>query len=151
MAEYVAFQPHVKFPLERNCVTELCSVSQDLHIKNLRKYHSGCCKVTQLSSRNVCKPSGLRIAKLKASHYQKESPVKCYCFGTLINTDAAASDWIPVVDQVLLMASIFLTYTAGVIPADKSLRISQESILNDSPAPADTSFSVPWIMTKKLT
>lgn len=68
--------------------------------------------------------------------------MKCHCLGTLINSDGATTfDWIPVVDQVLLMTSVFLTYMAGVIPAEKSLLNSQKSISNDHMVPEDTSFS----------
>ena len=73
---------------------------------------------------------------------RKDCSMRCYCLGTLINTDAATlSEWIPIVDQVLLMASIFLTYMAGVIPAEKVLSSSRNSISTDHALPGDTTFS----------
>lgn len=49
------------------------------------------------------------------------TPLKCIGLGALVDFDgAAASGLVPVVDQVLLMASVFLTYMAGVIPVEKS-------------------------------
>lgn len=49
-----------------------------------------------------------------------------------MNSDVATvSEWIPVGDQVLLMASIFLTYLAGVIPVQKSNHTLQKSILDN--------------------
>lgn len=48
-------------------------------------------------------------------------PLKCTGLGALVDFNGAASSGlVPVVDQVLLMGSIFLTYMAGVIPVEKS-------------------------------
>lgn len=41
---------------------------------------------------------------------------------------AATSDWVPLVDQVLLLASITLSYMAGVVPNDKSPFNTQTSL-----------------------
>lgn len=47
----------------------------------------------------------------------KESFFKCCCFGSLINPEGAVpSNWISVVDQMLLMVSIVFAHLAGVIP-----------------------------------
>lgn len=62
--------------------------------------------------------------------------------GTLINTNGATfSEWVPVVDQVLLMASIFLTYMAGVIPARKLLSSSRKRISLDNTLSGDALLS----------
>ncbi|CAJ1796996.1 unnamed protein product [Sphenostylis stenocarpa] len=51
----------------------------------------------------------------------QELPLKCIGLGALVDFDGArTSDLVPVVDQILLMSSIFLTYMAGVIPVEKS-------------------------------
>ncbi|XVF32226.1 hypothetical protein REPUB_Repub17cG0063000 [Reevesia pubescens] len=52
-----------------------------------------------------------------------------------------ASNWIPVGDQVLLMASIFLAYLAGVIPLQKSSSTSQKKLANEDAFPKSTSSS----------
>ncbi|CAH8359504.1 unnamed protein product [Eruca vesicaria subsp. sativa] len=50
-----------------------------------------------------------------------ESSFKCACLASLGEFDAVAgSGWVPIGDQVLLMASVFLTYMAGVIPSQNS-------------------------------
>ncbi|GFZ17600.1 hypothetical protein Acr_26g0008700 [Actinidia rufa] len=65
--------------------------------------------------------------------------MRCHFLGTLINNDGATvSAWIPIVDQVLLMANIFLTYIAGVIPAEKVLSSSRNRISTDYALPGDT-------------
>lgn len=65
-----------------------------------------------------------------------ERSFKCSCLGFLVNPDCAtASKWVPVGDQVLLMASIFLTYLAGVIPVRKSNHTSQKNILDNIVVP----------------
>lgn len=46
---------------------------------------------------------------------------ECTCLASLADFDAVAgSGWVPIGDQVLLMASVFLTYMAGVIPLRNS-------------------------------
>lgn len=51
------------------------------------------------------------------------------------------SDWIPIVDQVLLMTSVFLTYMAGVIPVEKSPFNYEQSTPNDRMVPDEASVS----------
>ena len=73
------------------------------------------------------------VSYLKLSPCLRGTSLKSTCLGFLVNPDGATtSDWIPVVDQVLLMASVFLTYTAGVIPArKKSFLKFPKNIYND--------------------
>lgn len=55
------------------------------------------------------------------------------CFGSLINAEyETASDLVAVIDQTLLMVSIFLTYVAGVIPAGETYRNSPRKLLDDA-------------------
>lgn len=61
---------------------------------------------------------------------------------SLVDSDGiTASDWIPFGDQVLLMASIFLTYLAGVIPVQKSSSTSQKNIADDDDFPKSSTSS----------
>lgn len=76
------------------------------------------------------------ISNLKITHCYKESSLRCSCLADGVT----ASDWVPVVDQVLLMASIFLAYMAGVIPTEKSYRRSQRSISDDDAVYESSSF-----------
>jgi hypothetical protein len=58
---------------------------------------------------------------LGSSCSQGDSTCKCTCFASLADFDGVAgSGWVPIGDQVLLTASIFLTYMAGVIPVQKT-------------------------------
>lgn len=69
---------------------------------------------------------------------------RCFCFGSLFDlSDVATSDWVPSMDQMLLMTSIFLTYMAGVIPSEKSLVNTVERISYDYVFPKETSTSLP--------
>lgn len=56
--------------------------------------------------------------------------MRCSCLGFV--DGVASSEWVPVGDQLLLMASIFLTYLAGVIPAGKSGTNSQKNVLDQN-------------------
>lgn len=111
-------------------------------IKIQRRHPFRSSRVAQLSSWNACKFSALCIANPKINPYPKHSSMRCHCLGTLINTDGATtSEWVPVVNQVLLMASIFLTYMAGVIPTKKLLVSSQNGISTDYAPAGDSTFS----------
>lgn len=152
MADYVAVPSHIKPHVHRHCVTEQHIGPKHAHIEMSSKSYIASSKVNPLSSRSVCKLSALHVSNLKTGPNNKERFMKCHCLATLINSDGATTfDWIPVVDQVLLMTSVFLTYMAGVIPTEKSLLNSQKSISNDHMVPEDTSFSVQWIMMMKFT
>ncbi|KNA15805.1 hypothetical protein SOVF_094860 isoform A [Spinacia oleracea] len=70
------------------------------------------------------------------------SPMRCSCLGTMINFEsAAASNWVPVIDQVLLTASVVFAYMAGVIPSGGSYVKSQKKKLNDPLLPESPMFS----------
>lgn len=99
-------------------------------------------RVVQFSSDDAWKFNSLCIVNPKINPCAKAGSMRCYCLGTLINTNGATtSEWVPVVDQVLLMASIFLTYMAGIIPAEKLLSSSRSSISIDNALSGDASLS----------
>ena len=90
-----------------------------LYICSCRKYSYGTCKVLRISTWKMWELTH-SVSYLKLSPCLRGTSLKSTCLGSLVNPDGATtSDWIPVVDQVLLMASVFLTYTAGVIPVRK--------------------------------
>lgn len=64
--------------------------------------------------------------------------MKCYCLGTLLSTTGDSLRWIPVIDQVLLVTSIFLTHMAVVVPADGPFLGSGRKKLSDDVAPDGT-------------
>lgn len=102
-----------------------------------RQHLSGSCGVVG------CFPSAkahmsfypLRI-KLKENLWLKESSLRCCCLGTFTNsTMVVPSNWVLLVDQALLMASIVLAYMAGVIPHDRvSFGAKNSSTAPDSAA-----------------
>ncbi|KAG5514719.1 hypothetical protein RHGRI_035944 [Rhododendron griersonianum] len=117
------------------------SIFFDLHC---RSRWSSCqsLRVVRFSSGNACKFSSLCMVFPKVNPCAKDGSMRCYCLGTLINTNGATfSEWVPVVDQVLLMASIFLTYMAGVIPAQKLLSSSRKRISLDDTLSGDALLS----------
>ncbi|XP_074366935.1 uncharacterized protein LOC141707595 isoform X2 [Apium graveolens] len=142
MSDCVIVPSHTKLPVRRYCVSQHRACPKHVHY-DPRKLCAASYKVNPLSSIRICKPSTFGVTIMKASFFRKESPVKCLCYRTLINSGGViASDWIPVVDQVLLMTSVFLTYMVGVIPAEKSPFTSKQSIANDRMVPDETSVSV---------
>ncbi|XP_028071345.1 uncharacterized protein LOC114273734 isoform X2 [Camellia sinensis] len=146
MAAYAAIlSSHIKLHGHGYCVSNGCFLphsSSSLCIKIQRRHPFRSSRVAQLSSWNACKFSALCIANPKINPYPEHSSMRCHCLGTLMNTDGATtSEWVPVVNQVLLMASIFLTYMAGVIPTKKSLVSSQNGISTDYALAGDSTFS----------
>ncbi|XP_059626155.1 uncharacterized protein LOC132269123 isoform X2 [Cornus florida] len=140
MAKCVSVPSRISLYMREDRVKEQCVGPKYSH-SHIQRKHSGSCKTTLLSWK-VHKLSASHVANLKVKFCLKETSVKCYCFGTVVNSDAATiSDWVPVVDQVLLMASVFLTYMAGVIPAEKSLLDSRKNILNNNAVPEGSTFS----------
>lgn len=103
-----------------------------LYICSYRKYSYGTCKVLRISTWKMWELTH-SVSYLKLSHSLRVTSLKSNCLGSLVNPDGATtSDWVPVVDQVLLMASVFLTYTAGVIPVrKKSFLKFPKNIYND--------------------
>ncbi|KAL4571918.1 hypothetical protein LXL04_018685 [Taraxacum kok-saghyz] len=135
MTEYAAVLPLMKFPVYGNSVTELTFMPNGLCAQTRsRKFYAGCGRSTQ----SVYKTGGFCFTNLKMNHNEKVKSMKCYCLGTLISPNGDSSEWIPVIDQVLLMSSIFLTHMAGVIPADGPFSTSRS---NSNMAPNGTSIS----------
>nr|XP_043620766.1 uncharacterized protein LOC122592572 [Erigeron canadensis] len=132
MAEYVAVRPFIKFPVHGNSITELSLCPQ-----NRRNCYAGWGR----STKHVYKAGDFCFTNLKSNDYQKVKRMKCYCLGTLISTAGDSSAWIPVTDQVLLMASIFLTHMAGVVPADGPFTVSGSNKVSDNVASDGNSVS----------
>lgn len=72
------------------------------------------------------------FSNLKLSDCFIETSLKSTCLGSLVNTEGVtAADWIPVIDQVLLISSVLLTYIAGVTPVRKFYPNFPKNIYND--------------------
>lgn len=83
--------------------------------------HFGSCSITCRPSGEARKRSVSTSLNLGAYLSRGESSCKCTCLASLAEFDAVAgSGWVPAGDQLLLMASVFLTYMAGVIPLQNS-------------------------------
>ncbi|KAL1816843.1 hypothetical protein ACET3Z_019417 [Daucus carota] len=140
MTDCVTVPSHMKLFVGRYCVSGNRASLKDVHLEIPRKSCAAFFKANTLSSVGVCNPSAFRITNPRLC--RKESPIKFHCFGTLMNSSGViTSDWIPIVDQVLLMTSVFLTYMAGVIPAEKSLFNPQQRTANDHVVPDEASVS----------
>ncbi|KAJ9543485.1 hypothetical protein OSB04_023192 [Centaurea solstitialis] len=136
MAEYVAIQPYIKFPVYGNCVTELCFVPKGLWSRHQRKSSAGFGRVMQ----NFSIPGGLQSTNLKLKKHQ-DRRMSFHCSANLINIDTHSPGWIPLTDQVLLMGSIFLTHLAGGLPVDRSFSNFGSRIFSNDVAPEEPIFS----------
>ncbi|CAH8299210.1 unnamed protein product [Eruca vesicaria subsp. sativa] len=106
-----------------------------ISLMSFRRKHFGSCSIT-------CKPSGearkryvSTILNLGGYLSRGESSCKCTCYlAYLAEFDAVAgSRWVPIGDKVLLMAGIFLTYMAGVIPLQNSGYSSTKKTVEENP------------------
>ncbi|XP_043706825.1 uncharacterized protein LOC122656400 isoform X1 [Telopea speciosissima] len=66
-----------------------------------------------------------------------------HCFlGSLANPENAMPlEWVPIVDQVLLMASLVLAYMAGVVPTEKANFSNRSSNAGNTVVPANSTSS----------
>ncbi|XP_052170534.1 uncharacterized protein LOC127786866 isoform X2 [Diospyros lotus] len=165
MASYVAASSHVKLRVCRNSISNGCLLPNISYARAQRKCSYRSSRVALLSSWNSCKFSAFSVKILKVNPCSDNGSLRHYCMGTLVNTDGTpAFEWVPIVDQALLVASIFLTSLAGVVPGKKLLSRSQNGLLNDCPRPEESAVSgsatenvkevnlkLPWeMMEKKL-
>ncbi|KAJ6710918.1 PHOSPHOGLYCOLATE PHOSPHATASE [Salix koriyanagi] len=98
------------------------------YLHSQRKYSHRNCKVVQVSTQKTC-----GLLSFKASPVTRKNSIKCYCLGSLVDPNGAiVSGWVSVSDQLLLMASIFLTYMAGVIPQHNSNHTHRNNFLEDN-------------------
>ncbi|KAH7517527.1 hypothetical protein FEM48_Zijuj09G0074400 [Ziziphus jujuba var. spinosa] len=138
MAEYVASSSCIKLHMQRGCVRAEGFKPRNVHFRMVqRKYFYANWNSSWLPTWKMKELNIPRKSKLYASPYLRKHSFKCSCLGSLVNPESAtASEWVPIVDQVLLMASIFLTYMAGVIPVDKSYQkdISSDNVVPESPS-----------------
>lgn len=73
--------------------------------------------VSQFKSPRIHVDGAPLHASLKRNQCMKQSFFKCCCFGSLTNPEGAVpSNWVSIVDQMLLMVSIVFAHLAGVIP-----------------------------------
>ncbi|OWM82884.1 hypothetical protein CDL15_Pgr005284 [Punica granatum] len=73
---------------------------------------------------------------------QQATSFSCTCLGSLASFDGTtASEWVPIIDQVLLLASMLLTYMAGVTPTEKPGFTSPHIVSGDYMIPESSTFS----------
>ncbi|KAJ0232259.1 Phosphoglycolate phosphatase [Hirschfeldia incana] len=104
---HLGMMPKVHFT-KRSCLYR----NPPVHIPQRKPV--GSCNITWKPSgeaRRRCVSTSLNLGAYLSSRGE------CTCLASLADFDAVAgSGWVPIGDQVLLMASVFLTYMAGVIP-----------------------------------
>ncbi|KAL9397699.1 hypothetical protein Peur_011952 [Populus x canadensis] len=133
MAEYVVSSSPSFSNLHmwrRNRVKETTPSFTPNNLYSQRKYSHRNCKVVQVSTLKTCFDG---LLSFKASPVTRKDSVKCCCLGSLVDPNGAmVSGWVSVSDQLLLMASIFLTYMAGVIPQHNSNHTHQKNFMEDN-------------------
>lgn len=134
MAEYLPSPLCIKLQMQRSFVKGRGFTPRSSHSKIVQRKHSyGSCKTVLFPMWKMCDFPAPGFTNLKVGPFSGELALKCTCLGTLVGSDGAtASDWIPLVDQVLLTASVFLTYMAGVIPGYNSSPTFQKNIYDNA-------------------
>ncbi|XVF21404.1 hypothetical protein REPUB_Repub12eG0087600 [Reevesia pubescens] len=143
MAEYVSSPSCIKLHLHRSFLPQRRFVHRNSNFRTPpSKCSYGNCKVFWLSTWRNWKVDYPLFSNLKVSQCFRETSLRSTCMWSLVGSDGiTTSDWIPVGDQLLLMASLFLTYLAGVIPVQKSSSASQKNIADDDAFPQSSSSS----------
>ncbi|VVB15385.1 unnamed protein product [Arabis nemorensis] len=105
------------------------------HVKIAQRKPFGSCSITWRPSGKAQNLYVSTPLNLGAHHLSREdSSCKCTCFASLADFDGVAgSGWVPISDQVLLMASIFLTYMAGVIPVQNPTYSTRKNTVEEAP------------------
>lgn len=138
MAEYVAIPPNVKLQGHGNILEEWLYLPKT-HLPARRGFYHGNKNINRLSSWKACKLISPQL-KIMNRSLRGKTRTRCSCLNTLANIDAAATaNWVPFIDQVLLLASITLTYMAGVVPSEKSPFNTQTSVPLSDVVPENTS------------
>ncbi|XP_058103433.1 uncharacterized protein LOC131247003 [Magnolia sinica] len=142
MAEWAAVPSCAQLHLQRSCFKASDFMPHNVYFKILdRKHFRGKCRHVRFPSQEVCELGASLATTWKGSRQFKELPSRCCCLGTLIHAENVTSiSWIPIVDQVLLMATVAFAYMAGVIPSNKVSFNGRKSMLDQD---AGTSSSTP--------
>lgn len=123
------------YPLKNKAFTEkYWNINPSCLLLSICRKPFGSCKIRWKPSGKAQKlylPTPLNLGP----HLSRgESSCKCTCLASLADFDGVAgSGWVPIGDQVLLMASIFLTYMAGVIPVQNSSYSSRKKTVEENP------------------
>ncbi|RYR39883.1 hypothetical protein Ahy_A09g045522 isoform D [Arachis hypogaea] len=89
------------------------------------------CQLVRFAAWKMFEPNASVTTHCKISSRLQVTSFKCIGLGALVDLDGVAvSNLVPVVDQVLLLASIFLTYTAGIVNFGKP-STSYEKVTSD--------------------
>ncbi|KAK8565218.1 hypothetical protein V6N12_058788 [Hibiscus sabdariffa] len=133
MAEYVASPSCIKLHLHPSFLNQSGFVNPNSNFRTPpSKFSYGSCKVLWHSTRRKRKVDNPFFSNLKSSPCFMETPLRSTCVWSLVDSDGiTASEWITVGDQLLLMTGIFLTYMAGIIPAQKSGSTSRKKIADN--------------------
>ncbi|XP_013687397.2 uncharacterized protein LOC106391320 isoform X2 [Brassica napus] len=113
---------HLRMPEVHS--TKRSSISMNPHVEIAQRKPSG-------EARKRYASTSLNLGAFLS---RGESSCKCTCLASLAEFDAVAgSGWVPIGDQVLLIASVFLTYMAGVIPLQNSAYSSTKNTVEENP------------------
>ncbi|KAL6499576.1 hypothetical protein OROGR_027486 [Orobanche gracilis] len=138
MVEYLAVPASVKLQVHRNVFQEQFFIARTSNLPARRIYLRGN-EMKRFSSWKAPQLVAFNFKILNGSSKWK-TPITCCCLNALANADGALTfEWVPFVDKVLLLASITLTYIAGVIPAGKYPYNTQKSISIVDVIPANSS------------
>lgn len=134
MAEHVVLPLNIKLHSRIDTAKRQLSVRKNSQFQIGRKCYPRTYGAVGLSSRDGRK-LGSYLSNVKINQVEERS-TKCCCLGTFIAAgNPANSEWIIVADQVLLMASAFLTYIAGITPDKKMYGNAREDDLDDASGP----------------
>ncbi|EYU17984.1 hypothetical protein ABFS82_14G211000 [Erythranthe guttata] len=140
MAEYMAIPSNVKLHFNGNVLEEQLVMAKTSHLQARRSFYYGSNNVNRFSSWKALKHAPL--SKILKGTPGRKTHMTCYCSSALASANSVlASDWVPLMDQILLLASITLTYMAGVIPVEKSPYSTQMSTPLGDVVPGNSSSS----------
>ncbi|XP_077227179.1 phosphoglycolate phosphatase isoform X2 [Tasmannia lanceolata] len=139
MAEFAGVPSCANLQLQRSCFKACNLMPRNVYFSMVkRKHFYGKGRVVWFPSRKVRELGAPLAITLEGSRHLKGSSLRCRCLGTLINIgDGAPLNWVPVIDQVLLVASAVFAYMAGVVPPEKAYSNSRKKTSSQEAASAN--------------
>lgn len=137
MAESAVLSQFTKLHMRQSLTKEGQSIIRDSHCRiSYRKPYYGRCKVFHSPTWKRDKRGG------SSSPHFRDISLRSSCLGSLVSSDGlTVAKVVSIGDQVLLTASIFLTYLAGVISVQKCSSIFQKKLYQNNDVPESSSSS----------
>ncbi|CAN6479546.1 unnamed protein product [Victoria cruziana] len=132
MAEWSAMTSCTNLQLQTDSRTGVC-IPRRVYLRLMERscLPRECGSLFQLQPLAVYRARTRPIAAVKGERHLTSRGSRCRCIGNAINpVNMSLLEWVPVVDQVLLVTSAAFAYMAGVVPLENSSVVPKRSSMD---------------------